>query len=509
MKKNLFNWMAMLVVAIVICFAASCNKGESSPSDQSSEIVDNLMKYKWVAIITDYDAYSYGASTFTQIMTVYFISDHEGVMNVLIKDNDSSLGKKTREQHIDFTYSVDVKKVRLSGGSSFCFDYYGNYMLEGTDMFKASEMTSSDYTYLRDHKAGYHGTDGPINTTIYTLDESEIFYHVADAGNGWYEYYLKFGFYPEDDAQKKGLTRIKITMWVENGSWGWETNPRNTSNYGKEETSTLNLDLAEKEWFEHLRVFSKDDKIYFNYKLEYYNSYNSKWYECSRKRLTFSRPEGGGGSESGDGNMGGHDYVDLGLPSGTLWATCNVGASKPEEYGDYFAWGETNGYNSGKSSFKWNTYKYCKGIDKWFTKYCTNSSDGYNGFRDNKTELEPLDDAATANWGDGWQMPSVEQYQELINSSYTTIVQTTLNGVYGKRITSKNNNKSVFLPAAGTYIDTSLIDADIFGYYWSRSLNASWTKYAYILIFDSSRNFGPSTSLRCYGKSVRPVRVQK
>ena len=88
-----------------------------------------------------------------------------------------------------------------------------------------------------------------------------------------------------------------------------------------------------------------------------------------------------------------HEWVDLGLPSGTLWATCNVGANAPEEYGDYFAWGET----APKDYYDWSTYKWCKGSYNTMTKYCTNSSYGYNGFTDGKTELDPEDDAAWFN----------------------------------------------------------------------------------------------------------------
>ena len=119
-------------------------------------------------------------------------------------------------------------------------------------------------------------------------------------------------------------------------------------------------------------------------------------------------PNSGGNS----GSANGHEYVDLGLPSGTLWATCNVGASKPEEYGDYFAWGETKP----KSDYSWETYKWCKGSSKTMTKYCTNSKYGYNGFTDDLWELLPEDDAATVNWGSGWQTPSLAQLKELFNS---------------------------------------------------------------------------------------------
>ena len=128
-----------------------------------------------------------------------------------------------------------------------------------------------------------------------------------------------------------------------------------------------------------------------------------------------------------------HEYVDLGLPSGTLWATCNVGASKPEEYGDYFAWGEIEP----KKTYEYENYKLGAQEGK-VTKYCTNS---YWGVVDNKLELLPEDDAATANWGSNWCMPSKDQFDELKNSDYTTIEKTTLNGIDGVKVTSKKNGK--------------------------------------------------------------------
>ncbi len=196
-----------------------------------------------------------------------------------------------------------------------------------------------------------------------------------------------------------------------------------------------------------------------------------------------------------------YEYVDLGLPSGTLWATCNVGASSLEEYGDYFAWGETES----KDYYDWSTYKYCKGTDDAITKYCTNSD---YGTIDNKTELEPFDDAATVNWGSGWQMPSLEQFKELINSSYTTQTWTTMNGVEGRKITSKSNGNSIFLPAAGYRSDASLRSAGSFGGYLSRSLNTG-SSSAGELYFNSSKITTRSNSGRYYGRSVRPVRVKK
>ena len=121
---------------------------------------------------------------------------------------------------------------------------------------------------------------------------------------------------------------------------------------------------------------------------------------------------GSGGGSSTSGTENGHEWVDLGLSSGLKWATCNVGATAPEGYGDYFAWGET----SPKSNYAWSTYKYCNGSDYTMTKYCTESSYGYNGFTDGKTILELSDDAARANWGGKWRMPTQAEQDELINN---------------------------------------------------------------------------------------------
>ena len=199
------------------------------------------------------------------------------------------------------------------------------------------------------------------------------------------------------------------------------------------------------------------------------------------------------------GITNGYEWIDLGLPSGTLWATCNVGANKPEEYGDYFAWGETQP----KSNYNKSTYKYCNESNNTMTKYCTSSS---YGTVDNKTELEPADDAATVNWESGWQMPSKAQQQELINNNYTTTIWTTQNGVYGRKITSKSNGNSIFLPAAGYCAGTSLYHAGSYGGYWSRSLRTICSDDGHLLYFDSS-NLDTGRFDRPCGLSVRPVRV--
>ena len=198
-----------------------------------------------------------------------------------------------------------------------------------------------------------------------------------------------------------------------------------------------------------------------------------------------------------DGTVNGHTYVDLGLPSGTLWATCNVGATTPEGYGDYFAWGETQS----KTTYNWSTYKYANGDYDQLTKYCNNSSYGYNDFTDNLTVLQSSDDAATANWGNGWCMPTKEQWQELYQN--TTNTWTTQNGVNGSLFTA-SNGKSLFLPAAGFRLIDELINVGSSGYYWSSSLNSvsphfAWHFYSY------SDSYIMYYYCRYYGQSVRAV----
>ena len=189
----------------------------------------------------------------------------------------------------------------------------------------------------------------------------------------------------------------------------------------------------------------------------------------------------------------GHEYVDLGLPSGLLWATCNVGAESPEDYGDYFAWGETEP----KSTYNDETYKWCESYNTQ-TKYCT---DSYLGTVDNKTILELSDDAANANWGGDWRMPTKEEQDELrIECTWTW---TAKNGVNGYTVTGPNGN-SIFLPAAGYRLDSSLYDAGSYGFYWSSSLIPSYSNLAYYLNFYSS-NVDWSNSFRYYGLSVRAV----
>ena len=194
-----------------------------------------------------------------------------------------------------------------------------------------------------------------------------------------------------------------------------------------------------------------------------------------------------------------HNWVDLGLPSGLLWTTRNVGASSPEDYGDYFAWAETQP----KSYYDWSTYTYTCGDWDDVTKYCNDSYFGCNGYTDNLTILQAGDDAATANWGSGWRTPTTGEWEELL--SHCTSVWTTQNGVYGRRFTGPNGN-TLFLPAAGYRWCGNLYIAGSVGYYWSSSLNTDYPNNAWYCNFYSGYCNMYGYGYRSYGHSVRAVR---
>ena len=193
-------------------------------------------------------------------------------------------------------------------------------------------------------------------------------------------------------------------------------------------------------------------------------------------------------------NYNGHEYVDLGLPSGLKWATCNIGANSPEEYGGYYAWGETEE----KSNYDWSTYKWCNGSENTMTKYCTNS---YNGTVDNKTVLDPEDDIAHVKWGGSWRMPTKKEQDELRNKCVWT--WTAQNGVNGYRVTAPNGN-SIFLPAAGCRVGTDVNYRGCDGGYWSSSLSSNGSYGANFLYFYVSF-YDWYDGYRYGGQSVRPV----
>ncbi len=206
------------------------------------------------------------------------------------------------------------------------------------------------------------------------------------------------------------------------------------------------------------------------------------------------------------GMHNGHEYVDLGLPSRTLWATCNVGAAKPVDFGYYFAWGEIKPKQTYSiENYKWYGQEDEFGmiIEDYIIKYNTDSS---KGNCDNKNTPDLEDDAARANWGGLWRMPTEIEIEELRKKCTWTWIRgknSAGNEIAGYKITGTNGN-SIFLPAAGYRINSSLYDAGSGGFYWSSSLTTVGPDYAYGLYFGSD-DYDWSGYDRYDGRSVRAV----
>lgn len=189
--------------------------------------------------------------------------------------------------------------------------------------------------------------------------------------------------------------------------------------------------------------------------------------------------------------------IDLGLS--VKWASCNLGATKPHEYGYYYAWGET----TPKNTYDWKTYKYSKGTEVSLTKY---NSLAANGKIDRKKELDLLDDAVNINLGGSWRMPTQKEFEEL--KTNCTWTWTTNNGVRGYKVTSKKQgytNSSIFIPAAGFYDGSRFLNSESsYGNYFSRTLENSIPSCAYFLAFHPS-DINVQHCYRQYGLSIRPV----
>ena len=206
-----------------------------------------------------------------------------------------------------------------------------------------------------------------------------------------------------------------------------------------------------------------------------------------------------------------HEYVDLGLC--VKWATCNIGADKPEDYGDYYAWGEL----SPKESYTWENYRFRTSgndeatvrLSKYTSMYYTSMLDEDNRYfiADDKTRLELEDDVARVKWGGNWRLPTDEEMNELIDSC--TWTWTTLNGVNGCLVTSNRlgyTDRSIFLPATGKYgFESENKSAGTWGHYWSSSVNKDQTSYIAGVLAIGSGYAAVKVTFRNHGQSIRPV----
>ena len=196
-----------------------------------------------------------------------------------------------------------------------------------------------------------------------------------------------------------------------------------------------------------------------------------------------------------------HEYVDLGLPSGTLWATMNIGATSPEEFGEFFAFGEVVSNEDGKSLYNWNTYKWCNGGPDRLTKYCPVDS---LGAVDERKILDLQDVAAYVNWGPHWRMPDYLQLQELVSCCIWT--ESEMNNVPGFEVKGPNGN-TMFLPSSGWYNGKNHDGVGKGGDYWGANVSGADAKNAWGFWFFNGKYGFAIRFPRYFGRAVRPVYV--
>lgn len=497
--KQKFSFLSALML-LMACFVF--NACSDSDDEATGNIVDVLRNNKWqYEYVDDYNESQYGDYFYTYTYRLYFMDNNVGYHYTVEKEYESGSGYSQKTYFDKFTYNVsgNMVEVRFKDGTD-TYAYKGSFLMLGDEIYIPSTMTQSDWDFVN-RKAQEINDDEENNEIVNNLDD------YVSVTSEFVEENLNIKFTINTELSKK-YPKKTFEYGVEYGYGSYSY----TSNLDMEGKSSKNFTMSV--LFDECALWMKSytelvDKINSGEKLteSEQDFLEDIIYEVERKVKSFKARifvvlngkryyvyddfyayvdwdklgsiNGGPNDDDYDGIIRGHKYVDLGLPSGLKWATCNVGATSPEEYGDYFAWGET----SPKSIY---TDENCKTCGKKIGDISGNAA--Y--------------DAATANWGGSWRMPTRAEMQELINDC--TWEWTTVNGVKGYKVTSKINGNSIFFPAAGFRRGSSLSGAGYYGYYWSSTSSESDTRFAYYLGFYSG-NSSLYWYYRSDGRSVRPV----
>ena len=519
---NKIKFLTSNLLLVMMCFMFAACPPDPEPDIEEGNLVNTLKMYKWeYYYVDDFSDTDYGGFWGTSTYRLYFMDNSSGFEHVIYKDHDTSLGDSKDSYFMKFTYSVSGNTVRLRyENGSETYTYKGSY-LESDDgtRYIGSKMTQSDKDFV-DRKAqeleeeeeneeissdisdyvtatgNFYEEDLIIRFTINTeLDDkfpSKSFKYGIEYGYGNYNKTT----YCEMSGKSSETFRMSVlfdecALYMESYTT-WQERISN----GEQLTQSQKDLLKDLKFYIEKYINDFQARIFVEFNGERYYVYNG-FYIKFELDGSYS-----GGSDDGDsddennqttGTVQGHAYVDLGLS--VKWATCNVGASKPEDYGDYYAWGET----TTKSDYDWDTYKWCKGTDDTMTKYCTNSN---YGTVDNRTTLTSSDDVVTVKWGSKWRMPTLEETKELAEDcTWTWITQ---NGVKGTKVTGPNGN-SIFLPAAGFRYGTDFDYRGSYGCYWSATLLEDGCDGAFGLVFGSGDSNWANWRYRHNGRTVRPV----
>lgn len=477
------------------------NACSDSDDVAGGNLVNVLKNNKWqFEYVDDYNESDYGDYFYTYTYRLYFMDNNVGYHLTVEKEYESGSGYSQESYFNKFTYNVsgNTVEVRFKNGTD-TYIYNGGFLALGDDIYTPSAMTQSDRDFVN-RKAQEIDDEEETNEIVNNLDDyvsvtSEFveenlnikFTINTELSKKYpqktFEYGVEYGYgnyYYTSNLDMEGKSSKNFTMSVLFDECAL---------YMKSYTELVDkiksgeeLTESEQDLFEDIideierKVRSFKARIFVVLSDKRYYVYDDFYAYVDWDNL--GSINGGPNNDGYDGIISGHKYVDLGLPSGLKWATCNVGATSPEEYGDYFAWGET----SPKSIY---TDENCKTWEKYIGDISGN----------------PEYDAATANWGGSWRMPTEAEMQELMDNC--TCTWTTQNGVKGYKVKSKKSGNNIFLPAAGLRYASSLNDAGEYGCYWSSTTSD---------VYDGSglwlRNYPNYLFYPYYrgrGLSVRPV----
>lgn len=494
MKRKLSFLSTMMLLMTCLVFNACSDSDDVA----GGNLVDVLKNNKWqFEYVDDYNESDYGDYFYTYTYRLYFMDNNVGYHLRVEKEYESGSGYSQESYFNKFTYNVsgNTVEVRFKNGTD-TYIYNGGFLALGDDIYTPSAMTQSDRDFVN-RKAQEIDDEEETNEIVNNLDDyvsvtSEFveenlnikFTINTELSKKYpqktFEYGVEYGYgnyYYTSNLDMEGKSSKNFTMSVLFDECAL---------YMKSYTELVDkiksgeeLTESERDLFEDIideierKVRSFKARIFVVLSDKRYYVYDDFYAYVDWDNL--GSINGGPNDDDYDGTIRGHKYVDLGLS--VKWATCNVGATAPEEYGDYFAWGET----TPKSEY---TAENSKTNEKNIGVISSNAA--Y--------------DAATVNWGGSWRMPTEAEIQELMDNC--TWTWTTQNDVNGCKVKSKKNGNSIFLPAAGFRRGSSLRNAGC-GYYWSSTPGEN-TYYAFSLNFYSGYDSCYWLS-RYYGQSVRPV----
>ena len=477
----------------------SCSKDDSNEGSSSS-VEDILMQYGWQSV-ANYDFGTWGDSNLSlskDQVWIYFLGNNVALGKWYYHEDDSYFGSSTSIKPLEIKYSVDGSDVTIDGTTY----KYKNEALLSLDGELAFTKTSKDWDWIEKYK-------------YYIMPDKQRLNFKFSNG------YFKFGSPAKEGSKRicaiymylridgnqapysRQITSMHAEYYITGGKfWG---------KYGNVSSLKQTLSIyKDMDYDDQMKVIFETTHSDVTIKASYYiyDSKNKCDVHLSDEIYTINVDEwvnetngGGGNDDDGDGDNdddqnqvfktcpdSNHPHIiDLGLPSGTLWACCNVGANKPDDYGSYYAWGETetkNDYTS--SNYAYYTSDYINiGSDIASTKY----------------------DAAKANWGSSWRLPSKNQMNELISN--TTHTWTSENGINGRKFTGKNGG-SIFIPAAGCRWNGETEKLEERGYYWSSTLvfDSPYSAYYMVLHNTGAKTASYPPHYRKGGQSVRPIRIK-